>query len=151
VPGTGIFLTRTTEGTPPLMIAHVGQMGALHQNLIALTVRFEDVPRVPAPDRFRMVQVLDSFWHVTIRYGFIEVPDLPAALRAAKDVASHVDLDQAMYFAARDEVVHSKTAGILSRWRLPLFAFLFRNSVRASDLFALPAANFVELGRQIEI
>jgi K+ transporter len=41
--------------------------------------------------------------------------------------------------------------GRLLRWRLSLFAFLFRNSVRAVDLFNLPPPNFVEIGRQIEI
>jgi KUP system potassium uptake protein len=151
VPGTAVFLTRIAGGTPPLMIAHVAQMGALHRSLIALTVKFEDVPRVRSADRLKMVKVSDNFWHVTVRYGFVEVPDLPAALREAKDLACHIDLDKAIYFAARDEAVHNKTGGTLSWWRLPLFAFLFRNSVRASDLFNLPVSNFIEIGRQIEI
>jgi KUP system potassium uptake protein len=98
-----------------------------------------------------MVQVADNFWHVTVRYGFIEVPDLPAALRQAKELACHVDLEKVVYFAARDEAVYSKTGGTLSWWRFPLFAFLFRNSVRASHLFNLPASNFMEIGRQIEV
>jgi KUP system potassium uptake protein len=46
-----------------------------------------------------MVQVLDSFWHVTVSYGFIEVPDLPAALREAKELTCYVDLDKAVYGA----------------------------------------------------
>ena len=151
VPGTAVFLTRIADGTPPLMIEHLEQIGALHQTLIALTVKFEDVPRVRPPDRLKTVQILDSFWHVTVRYGFVEVPDLPAELREAKELACHIDLDKAVYFAARDEAVHSKTGGTLAWWRLPLFAFLFRNSVRASDLFNLPASNFIAMGRQIEI
>ena len=62
-----------------------------------------------------------------------------------------VDLATAVYFGAHDEVVRGEPGGPLSRWRLPLFAFLFRNSVRAVDLFNLPPANFLEIGRQIEI
>jgi KUP system potassium uptake protein len=151
VPGTAVFLTRVADGTPPLMIQHVAQIGALHRNLIALTVKFEDIPRVRPTDRLKTIEVPDSFWHVTVRYGFVEVPDLPAALRGAKDLACRIDLDKAVYFAARDEAVRSKTAGTLSWWRLPLFAFLFRNPVRASDLFNLPVSNFIEIGRQIEI
>jgi len=151
VPGTAVFLTRLADGTPPLMIEHVAQIGALHRSLIALTVKFEDVPRERSADRVKMVKVSDNFWHVTVRYGFVEVPDLPAALREAKGLACHIDLDKAVYFAARDEAVHSKTGASLSWWRLPLFAFLFRNSVRASDLFNLPVSNFIEIGRQIEI
>jgi KUP system potassium uptake protein len=68
-------------------------------------------------------------------------------LRAAKDLGCPVDLDHAVYFGAHDEVVRGEPGG----WRLPLFAFLFRNSVRAVDLFNLPPPNFVEIGRQIEI
>src|SRR5216683_4942638 len=41
VPGTAVFLTRIADGTPPLMIEHLEQIGALHQTLIALTVKFE--------------------------------------------------------------------------------------------------------------
>jgi KUP system potassium uptake protein len=72
-------------------------------------------------------------------------------LREAKELGCPVDLENAVYFAARDEVVRSKAGGTFSWWRLPLFAFLFRNSVRVSDLFNLPASNFIEVGRQIEI
>ncbi|MGH9647841.1 MAG: KUP/HAK/KT family potassium transporter, partial [Bryobacteraceae bacterium] len=151
VPGTAVFLTRMEDRTPPFMIEHVAQMGALQQILLALTVSFEDIPRVPPGDRFKMVQVLESFWHLTVSYGFFEVPDLPSALRGAKELGCPVDLKNAVYFASRDEVVRSKAGRALSWWQLPLFAFLFRNSVRSADLFNLPARSFVEIGRQIEI
>jgi KUP system potassium uptake protein len=151
VPGTAVFLTKTLEATPPLIVRHVAQMGALHKTLIALTVRFEDVPRIKAQGRLQMQQLFDGFWRITVHYGFIEVPDLPAALRQAKDLGCPVDLEQAIYFAAGDNVVRSKRGAQLSRWRVPLFAFMFRNAVHAADLFKLPARNFLEIGRQIEI
>jgi KUP system potassium uptake protein len=99
----------------------------------------------------------DGFWLARwlnargIEAHVVEIPDLPFALRAAKDLGCPVDLATAVYFGAHDEVVRGKAGGPLSRWRLPLFAFLFRNSVRAVDLFNLPPANFLEIGRQIEI
>ena len=98
-----------------------------------------------------LVRVFEGFWHLTVHYGFVEIPDLPSTLRAAKDLGCPVDLDTAVYFGAHAEVVPGKAGRPLSRWRLPLFAFLFRNSVRADDLFNLPPPNFVEIGRQIEI
>src|SRR5271155_3084239 len=117
------------------MIEHLAQLGALPQALIALTVKFEDVPRVLPPDRLSMVAVVDSYWHVTVHYGFFEVPDLPAALRQVKEFVGRVDLDKVVYFVERDEIVRAKARRLLSWWRLPLFAFMYRNSVRASDLF----------------
>ena len=151
VPGTAVFLTRIAEAIPPLMIQHVSQIGALPQTVIALTVKFEEIPRVSLLDRLELVRFFEGFWHLTVHYGFVEIPDLPSILRAAKDLGCPVDLDNAVYFGAHDEVVRGEPRGRLLRWRLPLFAFLFRNSVRAVDLFNLPPPNFVEIGRQIEI
>jgi K+ transporter len=80
-----------------------------------------------------------------------KIPDLPSTLRAAKDLGCPVDLDNAVYLGEHDEVVRGKTGGRLLQWRWLLFAFLFRNSVRAVDLFNLPPPKFLEIGRQIEI
>ena len=151
VSGTAVFLTRIAEAIPPLMIQHVSQIGALPQTVVALTVKFEEIPRVRLSDRLELIRVFEGFWHLTVHYGFVEIPDLPSTLRAAKDLGCPVDLDHAVYFGAHDEVVRGERGGRLLRWRLPLFAFLFRNSVRAVDLFNLPPPNFVEIGRQIEI
>jgi K+ transporter len=48
-------------------------------------------------------------------------------------------------------VVSSKQRSWLVRARLRLIMLMFRNSVRAVDLFNIPPENFVEVGRQIEI
>ena len=50
----------------------------------------------------------------------------------------------------RDTVVageHSALTGL----RLSLFSFLFRNAVRASDRFNLPAGRTVEVARQVVV
>jgi KUP system potassium uptake protein len=79
------------------------------------------------------------------------VPDIPAALKQAKDRGCPIDLKNAIYFGARDTVVCSKRRSWLVRARLRLFTLMFRNSVRAVDLFNLPPQAYVEVGRQIEI
>ncbi len=86
VPGTAVFLTRIAETIPPLMIQHVSQIGALPQTVIALTLKFEEIPRVSLSNRLELVRVFEGFWHLTIHYGFVEIPDLPSTLRAAKDL-----------------------------------------------------------------
>jgi KUP system potassium uptake protein len=57
VPGTAVFLTRIAEAIPPLMILHVSQIGALPQTVIALTVKFADIPRVSPSNRLELVSV----------------------------------------------------------------------------------------------
>jgi KUP system potassium uptake protein len=151
VPGTGVFLTRMADSIPPPIIDHVLQVGALYEILVALTVMFEEVPRVHSSRRIEVLNLSENFWHITIHYGFMEIPDLPTVLQEARDLGFPVDLTKAIYFGSRDQVVRAKSGKRVMRWRLPLFAFMFRNSLRISDLFNLPPRNFLEIGRQVEI
>lgn len=88
---------------------------------------------------------------MTVHYGFVEIPNLPAALRTAKIHGCPIDLAKAVYFGARDRVIRDRKNRHLSRWQLPLFSFMFRNAVRAVDIFNLPPRNFVEISRQLEL
>ena len=151
IPGTAVFLTRMNESIPPPIVEHVARMGALHNTLIALTVLFEEVPRVPAKQRLEIVQVFPDFWQFQVHYGFVEIPDLPSVLRRAKELGCPVALDHAIYFGSRYEVIGEKGPRRILGWRLPLFAFMYRNSLRMSDLFNLPSDQFIEIGQQIEI
>jgi KUP system potassium uptake protein len=119
--------------------------------VIALTLAFQDTPRVEPNKRLELKEVFDGFWGMTVRYGFVEIPDLPAALHSAKMHGCPIDLTKAMFFGARDRVIRDRKNRHLWRWQLPLFSFLFRNSVRAVDIFNLPPSNFVEISRQLEL
>jgi KUP system potassium uptake protein len=151
VPGTAIFLTRLATTTPFLIVEHVAQMRAMYETAVALTVQFENIPRVAPRDRIELTKLAEGFWHIIVHFGFVQIPDIPAALRKAKDRGCPIDLEDAIYFGSRDAVVCSKRRGWLVRASLRLFALMFRNSVRTVDLFNIPPENFVEVGRQIEI
>jgi KUP system potassium uptake protein len=151
MPGTTIFLTRFATTIPFLIVEHVAQMRALSETVIALTVKFEEIPRVVPRERIELARLAEGFWHITMHFGFVQVPDIPAALRQAKNRGCPIDLKDAIYFGSRDAVVCSKQRSWLVRARLRLFMLMFRNSVRAVDLFNIPPENFVEVGRQIEI
>jgi KUP system potassium uptake protein len=151
VPGTAVFLTRLITTTPFLIVEHVAQMRAMYETAIALTVNFDNIPRVASRDRIELAKLAEGFWHITVHFGFVQVPDIPAALRQAKARGCPVDLEDAIYFGARDTLVCSKRRNWLVRASLRLFTLMFRNSVRAVDLFNIPPERFIEVGRQIEI
>jgi len=151
VPGTAVFLSRTGTAVPVMMIRHTAQMGALQETVVTLTLVFEEVPRVSRDHRAVVEAIAEGFWHVTVRFGFIEVPNVLAALGAARERGCPVDLDDAVFFGARDEVVPAKAHRRLPAWRRMLFAFMYRNAVRAPDRFDLPADRFLEVGRQVEL
>jgi KUP system potassium uptake protein len=151
VPGTGVFLTRIREVVSPVVIQQAQQFGVLPETVIALTLMFEDIPRVSPDKRIELEEVFDGFWFMTVRYGFVEVPNLPAVLRTAKMHGCPIDLLKATYFSTRDRVIRDRANRHLWAWQVPVFSFLFRNSVRAVDIFNLPPQNFIELSRQIEL
>jgi KUP system potassium uptake protein len=151
VPGTAVFLTRTGRRIPPVLLNHVAQIKALQETVATLTVVFEQTPRVTEPSRAEVQQMADGLWHIVVRFGFIEVPNLVTALMRAKELGCPVRLDDAVYFAASDEVVPSQNHPRIWSWQRMLFAFMYRNAVRASDRFDLPAERFLEVGRQVRL
>jgi KUP system potassium uptake protein len=150
-PGTIVFLTRMTEKVPSQMVRHLEQFHSMPETIIALTVRFAALPRVRPDKRLELSEVFPGFWEMTVNYGFVEMPNLPRALKGAKARGCPADFAKAVYVAAPDRVVRDREARYLSRWQLLLFSFLFRNSVHAVDRFNLPPENFVEIAREIEI
>jgi len=151
VAGTGIFLSRASPPVPPLMTRHVAQFGVLPQTAISLTIMFEEVPRLTGKDRLQIEKVADGLWHITAHFGFFELPNLPGVLSLAKTQGCPIDLQNALYFGGRDDVVRSpKTHG----WRLfqdLLFGFMYRNAVHTVDRFSLAAGQVVEVGRRVEV
>jgi len=150
VPGTAVFLTRTNDEIPAAIVEYVRNMGSLHANVIALRIDFEETPRIEPSKRCEVEQLAPGFWKATVRYGFMEKPDLTLAVAALPGLPQEIDLDHAVFFGTRDTVVageHSALTGL----RLSLFSFLFRNAVRASDRFNLPAGRTVEVARQVVV
>ena len=150
VRGTAVFLTRLRETIPPIIVNYVKRVGSLQRTVICLTVSFEDVPRIRSKDRVRIEQLDDGFWHVTVHFGFVEVPDLPAALALAKEDGVPV-VDEASYYIERGDFRSRQHRNALSRWRIALFSFMSRNSAHAIDRFKIPASALIEIGRRIEL
>ncbi len=149
VPGTAVFLSRTRRVVSPVLIRHVAKMKALQRTVISLAVHFEPVPRIPWAERVAIAHVGQGFWHITVFFGFIEIPNIPAALAQAGQLGCPLDQNDIVYFIAADEVVRAPSPPRLPAWQCLLFAFLFRNAVKAPDRFTLPPDNLLEVGRQI--
>jgi KUP system potassium uptake protein len=150
VPGTAVFLTRLGKAIPPIIVNYVKRVGSLQKTVIALTVRFEDVPRVRSGDRVCIERLDDGFWHVTVHFGFVEIPNLPVVLAHAKKDGVPV-LDEATYYIERSDLVSGKHRNPLSGWRVKLFSFMSRNSAHAIDRFKIPSSALAEIGRRIEL
>jgi KUP system potassium uptake protein len=151
VPGTTVFITRSTQKVSGLIMAHAHFVGVLPQHAIALSVVFENTPRILGPSCSVIDNVGEGLWHVVARFGFFEIPDLRRSLDQLHGLDDAVDFDKAKFVGTRDLIVHKRKGAVLRGWRLALFAFLYRNSVKVVDRFNLAPDNVIEIARQIEI
>ena len=151
VNGTTVFLTRSAQKVSRLVMDHAHFVGVLPRNAIALSVVFETTPRIIGPACTVVDNVGQGLWHLVARFGFLEIPDLRQALLKTRGLPADVDFDKAMFVGARDLVVSRREHASLRGWRMALFAFLYRNSVKIVDRFNLEPSNVIEIARQIEI
>jgi KUP system potassium uptake protein len=151
VPGTAVFFSRFDSAIPAVLFRHVKQIKAVQETVVSLNVRFEEYPRVPLSRRAEVEQMAEGFWHITLRFGFTEIPSVATALASAKELGCPLNLDDAVYFASHDDVVRRAEPPRMAGWRRRLFAVMYRNAVRTPDRFDLPADQFLEVGRQIAL
>ena len=151
VPGTAVFLTRTEQHTPPVMIWHVKHNRALHEHLFVLRVEILSVPWVDVRQADRLEEVAPNFWRAEARYGFMERPHIPALLTASKSLGCTVDLSDVTYYVGHETVIAREDGNGLPQWQEGLFAVMERNAIHVSDFFSLPTDQVVEIGRQVSI
>jgi KUP system potassium uptake protein len=151
VEGTTVFLTRSAQKVSRLIMDQAHFVGVLPRNAIALSVVFESTPRIAGPPCRVVENVGEGLWHLVARFGFLEIPDLRQALQKTLGLPADIDFDKAMFVGTRDLVVSRGEHACLRGWRMALFAFLYRNSVKIVDRFNLEPSNAIEIARQIEI
>jgi KUP system potassium uptake protein len=151
VPGTAVFLTRTKEDVPPLMVWHLNHSRALHQRLFVLTVDTEPIPWVNEARRLAMKEVAPQFWRVSARYGFMERPDVPALLEQAHASGCGIDPSDITYYVGHETILSREAGKGLPRWIAACFVVMQRNCTHLGEYFRLPSDAVVEIGRQISI
>jgi KUP system potassium uptake protein len=151
VPGTAVFLTRTTQDAPPVMLWHVKNNRALHRHLIVVTVLTESIPYVDAQHRVALEEVAPEFWRMTARFGFMERPDIMALLDAGRQRGCTPPLDDVTYYVGHETVIHRAVGGAMPLWQEYIYAFMVRNAATVAGFLSLPRDGVVEIGRIIEI
>ena len=150
VDGTAVYMFSATDLTPPSLMANLKHNNSLHEKIVLLSIRSETVPRLLPVQRLTSTEIGDGFWQVILHYGFMEDPDIPAALAASQQRAPHIDPEQVSYFLGRENLIVTNKPG-MAKWREHLFAFLSRNATPASNYFRLPANQTVEIGIAVEL
>ena len=151
VPGTAIFLTRTKEDVPPVMVWHLSHNRSLHERLFVLTLDTQSVPWVEDGNRLAITEAAPQFWRASARYGFMERPDIPALLQQVHECGCGIDLSDITYYVGHETILSRQDGKGLPKWVVACFAAMQRNCVHLSDYFRLPSNAVVEIGREISI
>jgi KUP system potassium uptake protein len=151
VAGTAIFLTSDEDVVPVALLQNLQHNKMLHQRNVFLTVTSSTTPYVARKERLKWRSIGDDFYVYTLRYGFMETPDIPQALMAASDDGGIAfDPFETTYFTSRETVYGSAGQG-MPLWRDKLFALMHRNAAPASAYFHIPPSRLVEMGSRVRI
>lgn len=150
VPGIAVFLTGTPDYVPTSLLHNLKHNKVLHERVIFVTVLTLDVPEASAAERMSVEELSPGVNRVTLRYGFMESPNIPRALEEAAEQGLDYDPMQASFFLGREVLVRALVPK-LPKWRLFLFLLLARNSVPATEFFRIPSDRVVELGVRVAI
>ncbi len=150
VKGTAVFLSNVGEGAPSALLHNLKHNQILHERNILLTIIVEDKPYVTTGNRLLIDNLGKSFFRVRVFYGFMEEPDIPAALTLCASRGLPFDLMSTSFFVSRAMIVSSPHPGMM-KWRERLFMALNRNAQHAADFFKIPSNRVIEMGTRIEI
>ena len=150
VPGTAVFMTSTADGVPHALLHNLKHNKVLHERIILLTVKIADVPFVRQVERVKLDHLGHGFHRLVLRYGFMEEPDVPAALALVTGCGDKFKMMDTSFFLARQTLLASSKPG-MAIWREKLFAWMLRNAESAMEFFRLPTNRVVEVGSQVEI
>ena len=150
VPGTAVFLFKDPGMVPPALVNNLRHNKVVHESTIVAAVVTDQVPRVGEDDRVDMERIADGLYSVVIHFGFMEEPDVPAALAKLDSHGLTVAPATTTYFVGRESVVATELEGM----PLPLehlYTLLHRGADSAARFFNLPADSIFEVGAQVEI
>jgi KUP system potassium uptake protein len=151
VRGTSVFLSASADVVPSALLHNLKHNQVLHERILILTVKVEDIPHVAADQRLEMHDAGDGFYRVILHYGFMEEVDIPRALAGIQNCGGGFDMMTTSFFLGRQKLIVTREEPGMALWREQLFAFMMKTSESAMEFFKLPTNRVVELGSQLRI
>ncbi|WP_297296472.1 potassium transporter Kup [uncultured Methylovirgula sp.] len=150
VPGTAIFLTNQLTSAPSALLHNIKHNKVLHERVWLMSVRTEDTPRVSAANRYEIHKLSPDFTTVTVHFGYMESPRIPAALALLRKSGHKFDIMTTSFFLGRRTIKASPNSG-MPAWQDSLFIALSKQAIDATEFFSIPSDRVVELGAQVTI
>ncbi len=150
VKGTAVFMTQNADGVPPVLLHHFKHNKVLHEKVVLLSIRSENIPEVKLNERAAIEELGEGFYRVTAHYGFMQTPNVPEIMRFLQARGLDVKVDDTSFFLGRETLLVTSKPGMM-RWQKVLFSLMSKNARTATAFFGLPPNRVVELGTQVEL
>jgi KUP system potassium uptake protein len=150
VAGAAVFMQTDPIYAPSALMHNLKHNRVLHDILVFITLETTDEPRADPDNRVTVKHLPLGAWLVEARFGYMEQPDVPAALRACESHGLSIDPAQASYFLGR-RVIRMSTKSAMPFWQQRIFIMLANQSARAIEFFRIPPDRVVELGMQMSV
>ncbi|MGE3147682.1 MAG: potassium transporter Kup [Pseudorhodoplanes sp.] len=150
VPGTAVFLTSTPDFAPTALMHNLKHNKILHQHNVVLTIITADTPRVDEEDRVTITPVSAHFSQVSLKFGYMETPNVPKALAIARRQGWSFDIMSTSFFLSRRALKAAAHSG-MPKWQDRLFIGLAKSASDATDFFQIPTGRVVEVGTQVTV
>ena len=151
VRGTSVFLSTSAETVPAALLHNLKHNQVLHERVLILNVKVEEVPHVEPAKRVEVHDASQGFYRVILHYGFMEEVDIPRDLAGIKTCGEPFNMMSTSFFLGRQKLIPSKSQPGMAFWREKLFSWMLKNSESAMEFFKLPTNRVVELGSQLQI
>ena len=151
VRGTSVFLSTSSESIPSALLHNLKHNQVLHERVLILNVKVEDVPHVSAANRLEVHEAAKGFYRVILHYGFMDEVDVPADLARIETCGGGFTMMSTSFFLGRQKLIAAKERSGMALWREKLFAWMMKSSESAMEFFKLPTNRVIELGSQLRI
>lgn len=149
VAGAAVFMQTDIKFAPSALMHNLKHNRVLHDKLVFISVETVKQPRWEE-DRVTVTQGPLGAWMVAAKFGYMEQPDVPAALRACADKGLEIDPRQASYFLGR-RVIKMSARSSMPFWQQRIFIMMVNQAAKAVEFFRIPPDRVVELGMQMSI
>ena len=151
VPGTAVYLSPDPKSVPTVLMHNLKHNKVLHERIVLLTIADADVPRIADRERTELnVIERGRVYQVSLRYGFMEQPDVPKGLKLLQHYGIVFKTEQTTFFLGKSTITRAVTPGLFT-WRRELFRWMQRNSPATAEYFKLIPERVIELGTRITI
>ena len=122
VRGTSVFLSASPETVPAAMLHNLKHNQVLHERVLILTVKVEEVPHVAPAKRVEIEDAGQGFYRLILHYGFMEEVDIPRDLAGIETCGEPFNMMSTSFFLGRQKLIASKKVPGMTLWREKLFA-----------------------------